>query len=431
MGRPDKWSRPASVLFPGVLGFLVALASAAQGGGACEGDENYRALDFMLGEWQLMSGGEVVGRSRVEKLEDGCLIAETWSFLDGRGGRTYSSFDRAAGVWRRFGVSNRGLVVRSSGVVDDGALLLRGERVSADGEASNWRERWVREAGGRIRRSAGGSVAGARSDPGADALFDGYYEPVGRPVAASSAAVPPAEVETPAAEPSAAPDGPAPPRLSPEPVVAPAAPEPVASEPEAPKARTAEERGDPVRPESVAPDPVFAAAESESPAPAAGDVTPASARAANAGSVERIAMASPMVLRLPLGPVEALPGGYAWITRDTAPYLCEGVTIERLEVAQRRRRGQVELEAALAVHGRQISRAVDVSVELHRAGQPSTEAVVASGSASSRVGRSIPEQVQYGSVAVVVTLAMTEEVFDSVVAEPERPDLVITLAAAK
>ncbi len=419
MGRPAKWSRPASVLFPGVLGFLVALASAAQGGGACEGDENYRALDFMLGEWQLVSGGEVVGRSRVEKLEDGCLIAETWSFLDGRGGRTYSSFDRAAGVWRRFGVSNRGLVVRSSGVVDGGALLLRGERVSADGEASNWRERWVPEAGGRIRRSAGGSVAEGTSAPGEDALFDDYYEPVGRPVTASSAVAPPAEAA--AVESPSVPDGPAPPRLSPEPVVAPAAPEPVASEPEAPKARTAEER--------VAPDPVFAAAESESPAPAAGDVTPASARAANAGSVERIAMASPMVLRLPLGPIEALPGGYAWITRDTAPYLCEGVTIERLEVAQRRRRGQVELEAALAVHGRQISRAVDVSVELHRAGQPSAEAVVASGSASSRVGRSIPEQVQYGSVAVVVTLAMTEEVFDSVVAEPERPDLLITLVA--
>ena len=107
------------------------------------------------------------------------------------------------------------------------------------------------------------------------------------------------------------------------------------------------------------------------------------------------------------------------------------MTIERLEVGQRRRRGRIELEVELAVRGRQVSRAVDVSVDLRRSGQPSPEAVVASGSASSRVGRSIPEQIQYGSVAVVATLSMTEDVFDSVVAEAVRPDLVITLAVGK
>lgn len=471
MRPPTSSSRTASVPLAAVFGFLAAMASAAQGSGACEGDENYRALDFLLGEWRLVSYGEAVGRSQVEKLEDGCLIAETWSFTDGRGGRTYSIFDRVAGVWRRFGVSNRGVVVRLSGMVDNGALLLRGERVSADGEASTWLERWVPEAGGRIRLSAGGSAAGGRSDRVEDAPFnglhgfDGYYEPVGRAVAeggdssvpatavaGSEAAFP--EVATAAERPST-PDRPASPRSAPEPVAVsvraeavtldpvtsePAAPKAVSSGPEARKkpgsvpfasSRTVEERVEPANPESVAPEPVLATGESESAAPAAGEVTPASARAADAERIERIAMASPMVLRLPLGPVEALPAGYAWITRDTAPYLCEGVTIERMEVARRRRRGQIELEVELAVHGRQVSRAVDVSVDLRRAGQTSAQVVVASGTASSRVGRSIPEQVQYGAVAVVVALAMTDEVFDSVVAEPVRPDLVITLAAGK
>ena len=355
MRRATNWSYSVAVLVLGVFGVLAPSPLAAQGDGACEGDENYRSLDFLLGEWQVVSGGEVVGQSRVEKLEDGCLIAETWSFADGRAGRTYSSLDRAASVWRRFRVSNRGVVVQSSGRVDGGTLLLRGERSSADGETSSWRERWVLEADGRIRLSVSGSPAGGR---GEDALFDGYYEPVGRPVTDSAAA--------------------------PEPAV-----------------------------------------------PAAGEVTPASARATDAERIERIAMASPMVLRLPLGPVEALPRDYAWITRDTAPYLCEGVTIERLEVARRQRRGQIELEVELSVHGRQISRAVDVSVDLRRSGQPSAGAVVASGSASGRVGRSIPEQTQYGSVAVLVRMSMDAEAFDSVVTDPERPDLIITLAVGK
>ncbi|MCE2558793.1 MAG: hypothetical protein J4F98_09305 [Acidobacteria bacterium] len=400
MGR-TKRPGLARCLLAGCFAALAAAPLAAQADRACDG-EDHRALDFQLGDWRLVSDGEVVGRSRVEKLEDGCLIAEIWSFVDGRAGRTYSFLDRAAGVWRRFSVSNRGVVVKSAGTVEEGELLLRGEHVSAGGETSRWRERWVPEAGGRIRLSAGGSAARGRGDRGGDALFDGYYERVGLAVTEVPAPAAPVEAETVQDEPSSASDSPA---------VSPAEAEPV---------------GAPVEPE-----PALAVAESEATAPSAGEVTPASARAADAETIERIAMASPMVLRLPMGSVETLPKGYAWITRDTAPYLCEGVTIERLEVGRRQRRGRVELEVELAVHGRQVSRAVDVSVDLRRSGQPSPEAVVASGSASGRVGRSIPAQIQYGSVAVVVRLSMDVEVFDSVVADPERPDLVITLAVGK
>lgn len=403
MGR-TKWPGLTRCLLAGCFAALAAAPLAAQADRACDG-EDHRALDFQLGEWRLVSEGEVVGRSRVEKLEEGCLIAEVWSFMDGRAGRTYSFLDRAAGVWRRFSVSNRGVVVKSAGTVDGGALLLRGEHVSAGGETSRWRERWVPEAGGRIRLSTGGSGARGRGDRGGDALFDGYYEPVGPAVTEVPAPVAPVEAETAETAENE------PPSASDSPAASPAEAEPV---------------GAPVEPE-----PALAVAESEATAPSAGEVTPASARAADAETIERIAMASPMVLRLPLGAVEALPRGYAWITRDTAPYLCEGVTIERLEVGRRQRRGRVELEVELAVHGRQGNRKVDVAVDLTTAGQRSAEGVVASGAASGHVGRSIPEQIQRGAVALVVTISMTEEVFAAAVADPERPDLVITLAVGK
>ena len=361
MGQSTNWSRAARVLLPVGLGLAMALPLAAQRRGPCEAGENHRSLDFLLGEWQLVSGGEAVGRSRVEKLEDGCLIAETWTFADGRSGRTYSSFDAAAGMWRRFSVSNRGVVIRSSGALEGNALLVRGERTTADGETSNWRERLAPEARGRISRVAGHSTAGARGDRAAGVVFEGYYVPVGEPVEPA-----PASAE---AEPTAA--------------------------------------------------------------PVTGEVTPDSARAADAEMIERIAMASPMVLRLPLGTVEALPRGYAWITRDTAPYLCEGVTIERLEVARRERRGRVELQVELALHAAQISKRVDVEIDLLRAGQGDQGAVVVSGSASGRVGRGIPAQIEHGAVALTVTLPMTAEAFESAVADAERPELVITLAVEK
>ncbi len=464
--RPTKPARWVLALVLGVTGFTVTWPLAAQTRGACE-DEAYRALDFLLGEWRLVSGGDgaadetggaVFGRSRVEKLEGGCLVAETWALEGGESGRTYSTFDRAAGVWRRFSVSNRGMVVRSSGSVEGGALVLRGERVTANGPPASWSERLTPVAGGRVAHVGGFSLQGEADDRSMtiEGFSEYYYDPMGRGVSDSSSPGSPAELETalvesPSAseEPAAlatasapvrAPVAPAPELAAPEPATVPAASEPAdAPEPTAPERAAglaAAEPADAPEPAAVEREAALAAAEPatagpEGPAPAAGEVTAASARASDADRIERIAMASPMVLRLPLGPVEALPRDYAWITRDTAPYLCEGVTIERLEVARRRRRGQVELEVELAMHGRQVSRAVNVGIALHRSGQTPAEAVVASGAASGRVGRSIPEQVQYGSVAVTVRLSMDVEVFNAVAADPERPDLVITLSVGK
>lgn len=378
---------PLALVLLCASGLVAAFPLSAQAAGPCETDDSYRALDFLLGEWRLVSGGEPVGRSRVEKLEDGCLIAETWSFVDGRSGRTYSSFDPAARAWRRFSVSSRGVIVRSNGTVDGEELVFDGEYVGADGRSSNWRERLSLEADGRVARTAGRSRRAGRGDRPSAARFEGHYVPVGYSESRS-----PRPVET-AAKPPAPPDPPSP---------------------------------EEVEPPSPAPPPEPAAV-----APAAGDVTPGSARAVDAAAIERIAMASPMVLRVPLGAVESLPEGYGWITRDTAPYLCEGVTIERVQVERRARRGRVELEVELAVHGTRAARRINVAVDLRRRGSPDGDDAVASGATAGRVGRSIPEQIEHGSVALELPLSMDPAAFDEIVADAERPELVITLTVGR
>lgn len=401
-----------------VLVFLaacVALAApplAAQAPAACESSEERSALDFLLGEWRLVAGGadggpsgaEPVGRSRVEKLEGGCLIAETWELAGGPSGRTYSSWDAAAGVWRRFGVSSLGVTVRASGAAQGDGWTFEGERVSAGGETAEWRERLWPAAGGRIVRVVEESAAGR--DGEARALFEGYYEPAGMSPGQTSAADSPP-----------APEAPAP--ATPEPATpAPATPAPVAGKSPAPEPVAVERTAEPVAAEPAAP---------AEPAPAAGDVTPGSARAVDAAVIERIAMESPMVLRLPLGAVESLPQGYAWITRDTAPYLCEGVTIEHVQVERRARRGRVELKVELAVHADRAMRRVEAGVELRRSGQPDGGDTVASGAVAGRVGRTIPEQVEHGAVTLEIPLSMDAGVFDEIVEDAERPNLVVTL----
>lgn len=389
----------ALALLAACAGALAALPLAAQAPGACESSEQRGALDFLLGEWRLVAGGaggdpsgaEPVGRSRVEKLEGGCLIAEAWELAGGPSGRTYSSWDAAAGVWRRFGVSNQGVTVRASGAAQGDGWAFEGERVSADGETAEWRERLRPAAGGRIARVVEESAAGQGGD--ARVVFEGYYEPAVMPAGESPAG-----------------DSPPAPR-----VAEPATPEPTTAEPVA---------AEPATPAPVAAVPAVPAAE---PAPAAGEVTPGSARAVDAAAIERIAMESPMVLRLPLGAVESLPQGYAWITRDTAPYLCEGVTIEHVQVERRARRGRVELKVELAVHAARAMRRVEVGVDLFRGGQRDGGEAVASGAVAGRVGRTIPEQVEHGAVALEIALSMDAGVFDETVADAERPDLVVTL----
>ena len=394
-------------------GLAAALPLAAQESEGCESSEERRALDFLLGEWRLESGGEPVGRSRVEKLEGGCLIAETWSFADGRSGRTFSSFDAAEGVWRRFSVSNGGSIVRSEGAIEGDGLAFDGERVAADGRRANWRERLRREADGRIARIAGTSRRAGRGDRPSTVFFEGHYVPAGRPAprrAPPVATVAEAELSAPVETAVAA---------------EPPTPEPPAPEPAGPATAPAET---PVASAPTAPAPAVPAPE---PAPAAGEVTPGSARAADADEIERIAMASPMVLRLSLGAVESLPSGYAWITRDTAPYLCEGVTIERVQVERRARRGRVELLAELALQADRALRRVNVGIELRRGGQPDGGGAVASGAVEGRVGRNIPEQVEHGSVAFEIPLSMDAGVFDEIVADAERPELVVTLTVGR
>ncbi len=379
--QPMNGRGAALRLLLAAVGCLSALP-AARGDGVCD-EEERRALDFLVGEWRLVSAGEEVGRSRIEKLEDGCLIAETWRFFDGRSGSTYSSFDAAAGAWRRFGVSSAGDLARSEGTVADGELTFDGSRVSADGQRANWRERLTRHADGRIERTVSTSRRATDRLPASAMLFEGHYEPRN----GGESAVP---VDRTAPEPGA------PPSTSPE-------PEPARATASVPTADTLTDI-------------------------ATGDVKPDSARAVDAAAIERIAMASPMVLRLPLGTVESLPEGYAWTTREMAPYLCDGVTIQRLQVERRTRRGQVELQVELAVHSTYLSRRVEIDVDLHRSGSRDGSEPVASGTATSRVGRGIPEQIEGGAVVVELVLAMDPDVFEAIVAEPERPELVVTLA---
>ena len=82
---------------------LFAQAVTAQAAPpACTG-ENYAALDFWVGEWDVYRTGRetLVAHSRIEKLYNGCAIRENWMPLSGNAGGSLSGYDPVSRRWHQ------------------------------------------------------------------------------------------------------------------------------------------------------------------------------------------------------------------------------------------------------------------------------------------------------------------------------------------
>jgi hypothetical protein len=94
----------------------------------CEFDERYRQLDFWVENWglYLTDGGAQAGTTKVEKLESGCLIRESFTGVYGYTGTSISFFDPATGKWTQTWTNDHGNVNHFVGELRDGAMHLEG-----------------------------------------------------------------------------------------------------------------------------------------------------------------------------------------------------------------------------------------------------------------------------------------------------------------
>jgi hypothetical protein len=94
---------------------------------ACREREVYRALEHLIGEWEVTtSKGVRLGSAAVTHQTGGCIIQENFT---GTGGYRHVAFlylDRFVNRWFRIQVDTRGAILRQSGIVDEGGLTLDG-----------------------------------------------------------------------------------------------------------------------------------------------------------------------------------------------------------------------------------------------------------------------------------------------------------------
>jgi len=109
-------------------------ASHAQSGAppvGCDSPESHQ-MDFWLGEWQadyVQNGVKAKSHNRITKTLDGCAILEEFTGAPGipLDGRSYSAYDRNAGVWKQTWVDNQGAYLDFAGSIVDGNRVFARE----------------------------------------------------------------------------------------------------------------------------------------------------------------------------------------------------------------------------------------------------------------------------------------------------------------
>lgn len=352
---------------------------------SCTDSAVARQLDFWVGDWQAVGAdGQPVGVNRVRKLHGGCVIEENWtSAKSGVTGQSMNYVDPRDGRWKQVWFDSSGTLVTYDGELRDGAMRFEGQTVEADGTAVVARAVVEPVGGGRLHHAIEHSKDGGESW---EVVFEATYVPLSRLAAKAEAGSD--------AEP-----------------------------PEAPPAERALVA--PVPPASTAPAP-------EAPVPAKVR-EPVGVRAASGAVPEervpiderpRVHLESPMVLEVPIGPIESIPESYSWSTDETSVYVAGGVSVRRVTIARSERRGSVRVEATAALHGSQYLQHAALAADLVWRGEVVDSAAVG----EFPVGRSIKAQSDGDGLRKTLTLSLDRERFEEIFgAGDERPVLRLTV----
>jgi hypothetical protein len=113
--------------------FKEVLATVDKLSHPCLNQPEYKALDFLVGEWAVTSDGQRVADSSIQRIVDGCIIFENYSQMDGFTGKSFNFFDATLHRWRQTWVDGAGRASEFSGEYKDGAMRFEGESHLQDG----------------------------------------------------------------------------------------------------------------------------------------------------------------------------------------------------------------------------------------------------------------------------------------------------------
>ena len=168
------WKRSLAIVVVSVFPFGAVVASA-QSPPKCS-DEKSRQFDFWIGEWEVYSGEQLAGHSRIEPILDGCVLQENWTGAQGSAGSSFNFYNPQTGRWQQFWVWRNGTTLDLEGAYTDGRMVLEGTSLDQEGESIRNRITWYDNADGTVRQHWETS-----KDEGStwQTAFDGLYRSSG------------------------------------------------------------------------------------------------------------------------------------------------------------------------------------------------------------------------------------------------------------
>jgi hypothetical protein len=170
--RPLPGLTSLAALVFAIGGHRLPAHRAATGQTSCA-TAAHRQFDFWVGEWDVIeAGGQRAGTNRIEKVLDGCALHETWTSAGPVRGNSYSAWDAGDNRWHQSWVDNAGTVLRISGGIVNGEMVMEGDRRLPDGTPVTDRITWTPDADGTVRQ-----LWQASRDRGMrwTVVFDGTY----------------------------------------------------------------------------------------------------------------------------------------------------------------------------------------------------------------------------------------------------------------
>lgn len=94
----------------------------------CTLDENFRAFDFWIGDWEVTpwAGGEIAGHNVIAPAEGGCMLTENWTNSSGGTGRSINYYNPNTGKWRQIWIAGGYSIDFEGGLNAEGAMVLEG-----------------------------------------------------------------------------------------------------------------------------------------------------------------------------------------------------------------------------------------------------------------------------------------------------------------
>ena len=155
-----------------LLSFSVVLSQ--DGSCACCSDD-HKAFDFWVGSWEVTGpSGSKVGENRIEKIEDGCVLKESWTSANGvTTGTSINFYNSKLKQWEQLWVDNSGSVLKLRGRHVENQMILSSQPfVHSDGGSYVNRITWTHNKDGTVRQL----WELVQDQKVAKTLFDGLYK---------------------------------------------------------------------------------------------------------------------------------------------------------------------------------------------------------------------------------------------------------------